>query len=347
MRKLHHFLLIPLFIAMLGVTFLPAQTTEMTVEETGFAGDHFSLEGALSLFQQSESIEAFEQALNTEKNKVNNLDLNEDGDIDYIRVIDNMDGDLHAIVLQVPVNEEESQDIAVIEIEKTGPTTAILQIIGDEEVYGESTIVEPFEVEGDDSSGKGPDGGVLFKRVIVNVWLWPSVRFIYGPRYQVWVSPFAWRVYPRWWRPWRPRPFSTFYVGVRPFRTSFRVVTAHRVVRAHRVYTPRRRTSTTVVRKTTVVRNTRGGTSIRRTTTVGKAAGAGTTKAARSSTTTVRKSRNGATVTRRSTTKAAAAKGKNGTAVGKRTTTTTRAKSRNGKAAAKTRTKAVKRRKKN
>ena len=295
-------------------------------------------------------MEDFEKALNKENNKINNLDLNEDGDIDYIRVIDHVDGDVHAIVLQVPISEEESQDLAVIEIEKTGAENAILQIIGDEEVFGKSKIVEPFEVEGDDSEGRGPDEVVAFKRIVVNVWLWPSVRFVYGPRYRAWVSPFGWRVYPRWWRPWRPRPFSAFYVGLRPYRTNFRVVSTHRVVRAHNVYVPRRRTSTTVVRKTTVVRTSKGGAAVRRTTsTTQKAQGVAGAKAAKRSTTTTKvKGRNGATATKRTTTQAAGVKRKNGAAVGKkRTTTTTKARSRNGKTAGKKRTTTVRKKRKN
>ena len=350
MRQLQSFLVIPLLAFSFLLTSLHAQTDE-TIEETGYAGDHFSLEGALSLFKEAKSIEDFEKALNKESNKINNLDLNEDGDIDYIRVIDHVDGDVHAIVLQVPINENESQDLAVIEIEKTGAENAILQIIGDEEVFGESKIVEPFEVEGDDSQGRGPDDVVAFKRIVVNVWLWPSVRFVYGPRYRAWVSPFGWRVYPRWWRPWRPRPFSTFYVGIRPYRTSFRVVNTHRVVRAHNVYVPRRRTSTTVVRKTTVVRTNKGGSAVRRTTTTTRnAKTAGGAKAAKRSTTTTTKvrGRNGATATKRTTTKAAGVKGKNGAAAGKkRTTTTTKVKSRNGKTAGKKRTSTVRKKRKN
>ncbi|NRB53425.1 MAG: hypothetical protein HRU41_37565 [Saprospiraceae bacterium] len=349
MRQLQSFLVIPLLVFSFLFTSLHAQTDE-SMEETGYAGDHFSLEGALSLFKEAKSMEDFEKALNKENNKINNLDLNEDGDIDYIRVIDHVDGDVHAIVLQVPISEEESQDLAVIEIEKTGAENAILQIIGDEEVFGKSKIVEPFEVEGDDSEGRGPDEVVAFKRIVVNVWLWPSVRFVYGPRYRAWVSPFGWRVYPRWWRPWRPRPFSAFYVGLRPYRTNFRVVSTHRVVRAHNVYVPRRRTSTTVVRKTTVVRTSKGGAAVRRTTsTTQKAQGVAGAKAAKRSTTTTKvKGRNGATATKRTTTQAAGVKRKNGAAVGKkRTTTTTKARSRNGKTAGKKRTTTVRKKRKN
>ena len=100
---------------------------DMEADSTGLPGDGFSLEAALDLFKKAGSLEEFEKMLNTESNNINNLDLNEDGEIDYIRVIDNMDGDVHAIVLQVPVSETESQDIAVIEIEKTGNETALIR----------------------------------------------------------------------------------------------------------------------------------------------------------------------------------------------------------------------------
>ena len=48
---------------------LNAQSEE---EPTGFPGDHFSLEGALNLFEKAKSPEDFEKQLNTEKNQVNN-----------------------------------------------------------------------------------------------------------------------------------------------------------------------------------------------------------------------------------------------------------------------------------
>ena len=86
-------------------------------DSTGLPGDNFSLEGALNLFKQASSPEDFEKMLNTESNHVNNLDLNEDGDIDYIRVISKMEQDVHAFILQVPISESENQDIAVIELE--------------------------------------------------------------------------------------------------------------------------------------------------------------------------------------------------------------------------------------
>ena len=294
---------------------LPTKAQEAnTVDSTGLPGDQFSLEGALELFKKAASPEEFEKLLNTESNHVNNLDLNEDGQIDYIRVVGKMEKDLHVFVLQVPVSENENQDIAVIELEKDGDQSAMIQIIGDEDIYGEATIVEP---QGDDDNAflqyneeelrSGPydsnneNTTIKQPRVVVNVWFWPSVRFVYGPRYRVWVSPWRWRAYPAWYRPWRPLGWYAFRAHRLHYRRGFVVVRTHRVVRAHRIYTTIRVTSVTVRRRhavavnnyrvtrtRTAVTGPRGNTVIKKTTTVtGKN---GKVKAKR---TTVRKKKRG------------------------------------------------------
>ncbi|MBI5474257.1 MAG: hypothetical protein HY961_18125 [Ignavibacteriae bacterium] len=224
-------------------------------DSTGLPGDNFSLQGALEMFKKAGSPEEFEKLLNTQDNHVNNLDLNGDGDIDYVRVIDKMDKDVHAFVLQVPVSETENQDIAVVELEKTGDDNATVQIVGDEDIYGEQTIVEP-DGGGDDSEEEGEGGNGPFAptnymstvapRIVVNVWVWPSVRYVYAPGYRVWVSPWRWRAYPVWWRPWRPFAWRVFHPFRARYHAGFAVVHTHRVVRAHRVYTPVRVSSVTV-----------------------------------------------------------------------------------------------------
>lgn len=213
--------------------------TITAADSTGLPGDNFSLEGALELFKKSTSPEEFEKLLNSEDSKVNNLDLNGDGETDYVNVIDQTKKGSHAFVLQVAINENEKQDIAVIELEKTGNDKAVAQIVGDEDMYGEQTIVEPTEEV-------VTNAGTSRSQVVANVWTWPSVRYVYASGYGVWVSPYRWRAYPGWWRPWRPIGYRSFYTYRAPYRSRYVVVTNHRVVRAHRVYTPYRTTSVTV-----------------------------------------------------------------------------------------------------
>ena len=211
-------------------------------DSTGLPGDHFSLEGALTLFSKASNIEDFEKALNTESNAVNNLDLNQDGDIDYLRVVDEADGDAHALIIQAVVNEKEVQDVAVIGIEKNGNDSAVLEITGDEELYGEELIVEPADEK--ESGGKGgPSPYAISRGVVVNVWLWPGVRFIYGPTYRPWISPYRWAYYPVWWKPWRVHPWRIHRNRCVVFHTGFRVVHVHRVNRAYGHYRTHRVTS--------------------------------------------------------------------------------------------------------
>jgi hypothetical protein len=76
--------IVALLLFVLGITSAFSQEDNRS-ENTG---DDFSLEGALELFKNSNSLEEFEKNLNQEKNQVNNLDLDGDGQTDYINVED-------------------------------------------------------------------------------------------------------------------------------------------------------------------------------------------------------------------------------------------------------------------
>lgn len=233
-----------------------------------FTGDNFSLEGALALFKDAKSLEEFEKLINQENNNVNNLDLNNDGESDYIVVQDIQEKDTHVIVLSTFLNEKEKQDIAIIGIEKTGNESAILQIEGDSELFAANTIIEPFEVDEKIEKSKGGPNvpEITPTSVVVNVWFWPSVRFLYAPSYVVWVSPHRWGFYPRWWKPWKTYRYSVFHGRCAHHRVHYHKTATHRVVVARKVYTPKRSKSTIVVhnrRGTTVInKNKRGKTTV-------------------------------------------------------------------------------------
>lgn len=204
-------------------------------DSTGLPGDNLDLFGVLDLFKAASTMEDFEKALNSESNQVNNLDLDQDGNVDYIKVIDRADSGVHAITLQVDITDKEAQDVAVIELEKTGDASADLQIVGDEDLYGEDYIVEAAEAESTNNEGKFTSGFMQSKVVVVNVWVWPCVRHVYAPGYVVWVSPWRYHVYPPYFRPWRPVAWRVHHARVVRYHVHYRRVHAHRVVRAHRV----------------------------------------------------------------------------------------------------------------
>jgi hypothetical protein len=192
-------------------------------------GDQFSLEGALELFKKSASPEEFERLLNSPNEKVNNLDLNGDREIDYIRVIDRNEGNVHAFILTAVISENESQDIAVIELEKLANGKAVLQITGDADIYGIETIIEPTqEVR--------INAGASTRQTVVNVWAWPSVQYVYSPYYSVWASPWHWGYRPIWWNPWRPIAYVDYY----PYWTSYRPYYSIYIgLFMHRIFTDR------------------------------------------------------------------------------------------------------------
>lgn len=226
---------------MLALSFLMAGGTAVWGQERDaeVPGDYFSLEGALELFKKSSSPEEFERMLNAEDSKVNNLDLNGDGYTDYLRVVDRTNGNIHTFTIQSVISDTELQDVAVIELEKLANGKAVLQITGDEDVYGTETIIEPTqEVR--------VNAGTTTTTTVVNVWTWPAVQYVYDPYYTVWVSPWGWYTRPVWWISWRPVSYHHYYSWWHPYRPYYARCHTHRVVYADRIYRPYRSTSVMV-----------------------------------------------------------------------------------------------------
>lgn len=223
--------IISLFSAILISINIIAQETQSN-DSLGLPGDNFDLYGVLELFKNAENSEDLEKKINAEDNKLNNLDLNNDGNIDYVKVMDYKKDEGRALVLQVDISETESQDIAVIEIDKTGDAIASAQIVGDEDLYGENYFVEPKE---EDKVGNAP--------VIVNVWHWRPLRHYYGPKYVVWASPWHWAYYPVWFKPWKPVAWHIHHKRVVHYRVHCHRVHIHRAPHIKVVYHPHRKTS--------------------------------------------------------------------------------------------------------
>jgi hypothetical protein len=190
-------------------------------ESLGLPGDNLNLYAALKLFQECETLEVFEKKLNSEDDKINNLDLDEDGNIDYVKVVDSVDNGVHNIVLQVDLGQGETQNVAVFMVkkEKDGAT---IQVIGDEDLYGKDYIIEPnYDDKGTPNPGfQGnqvvtvPANASQYQQqtvTYVHVYSWPVVRYIYHVNYRPWRSPWYWGYYPGWWRPWKPYYWHYYY----------------------------------------------------------------------------------------------------------------------------------------
>ena len=186
----------------------------------GLPGDNLNLYAVMKLFQQSKTLEEFERNLNDPNSNINNLDLNGDNLVDYIKVFDDVDGDVHNIVLQVAVSPKENQDVAVFTVQRFNNGQVQIQLTGDEELYGKNYIVEPIY---DDRTNAGtPNPGytgtsrtvqnITYVRTSpVEIAAWPLVRFMFMPSYTIWHSSWYWGYYPTYWHPWRPFSWNYYY----------------------------------------------------------------------------------------------------------------------------------------
>lgn len=223
----------------------------------GLPGDNLNLYAVLDIFQKSKTLEEFERAINSKDENINNLDLNNDNFIDYIRVISYRDGDSYSIVLRVAINSVEDQDVAVIEVNKNRYGRAVVQIIGDKELYGRDYIVEPSA--GDDLT---PNPGYLgYERMYTgNYWNgvlyvndWPIIVHLLSPSFVIYISPWRWGYYPSYWRPWSPIYYYNYWGYHRHYYRNYfyRRVGYVRYPLAHSYYYSRR-TSSPIVRRNRV-----------------------------------------------------------------------------------------------
>jgi hypothetical protein len=168
----------------------------------GLPGDNLDLYAVLTLFQKSKTIEGFEKSLNDEKSGINNLDLNLDKKVDFIKVVTKKDGDAFSFILQVDVNKTETQDVAIILVSKDKKDVVSIQMVGDEDLYGKDYVIEP---KGNSSTTANP-GYTGDNPVIVNVPATttvvvqsaPIVQYVYSPAYAPYYPPYYYGYYPPW-----------------------------------------------------------------------------------------------------------------------------------------------------
>ena len=141
--------------------------------------ENLDLKTVATLFGQAKDLEQFEQLLNNPDSAFSNLDLNGDGEVDYLRVIETADNNRHLVVVQAVLAKDIYQDVASIFVEKDEKNQITVQVVGDEYIYGENYIIEP----------------VYIYRPVIYDWFW-------GPSWVCWHSPYYWGYYPHWWHPY-------------------------------------------------------------------------------------------------------------------------------------------------
>ena len=175
--------------------------TESDSTLLGLPGDNLDLYAVLNLFLKSKTIEGFEKSLNEQKTGINNLDLDLDKKVDFIKVVTKKEGESYTFILQVAVSKTETQDVAVILVNRDKNKKASVQIVGDEDLYGKDYVIEP-KPEGSPAvtanpayAGPDPAKDVPASTTVV-VQTAPIVQYVYSPVYVPYYPPYHYGYYP-------------------------------------------------------------------------------------------------------------------------------------------------------
>jgi hypothetical protein len=172
----------------IGIGQLSAQKV-VTVKAGNYdISDNLDLEAVAYLFGDSENLEEFEMKLNDPELRVSNLDLNYDGYVDYLRVVEVKEGRVFVVTVQAVLGNDLYQDVATIDVMLKNRRNVYVQIIGNEYIYGHNYIIEP----------------VFVHRPVIYTY------FMYSHR-PVWVSPWHWSQYPRYYSYRKPHSVHVYH----------------------------------------------------------------------------------------------------------------------------------------
>lgn len=174
----------------------PKTTTVTTVTVTNFNTDlsfYLDLNAVAAAFAESRTVAEFEQLLNSSRYMINNLDLNRDGWIDYLRVIETHRGVYHTFLIQACLGHSLYQDVATLVAEHR-PNALYVEVIGDRWLYGPNYIVRP----------------VFVKR--------PPLWDVFGrPAYAAWSSPYYYDYWPSYYQKPKPIYLNHYQAYVRTY----------------------------------------------------------------------------------------------------------------------------------
>ena len=186
------------------------QPTVSVTPEVSNLGDNLNLQALGELVKNSTSAQDIEDKLNS-PNSINNLDLDNDGKVDYIKVTEYGNGNTRGFSFTVDLANNQSQEIATIEINQ-GSSNAQMNIQGNQQLYG--------------NNGYYNSNYSLTDLMIMS--------YLFRP-HPLYYSPYHYGYYPRAYRPYAYVPYNSY---------RSRVSTTTRTTRITRTSTPTRSTIT-------------------------------------------------------------------------------------------------------
>ena len=155
---------------------LSAQQTVTVQAQSYQVSDNLDLEAVAITFGESKNVEDFERRLNDPDNRISNLDLNNDGYVDFLRVVEVEEKGTHLIVIQAVIGQDLYQDVASVIVEGENKTSATVTIVGNRNIYGDNYVIVPRYVV----------------RPVIFDWFWLPTYAVYRP---VWY----WDYYPHYY----------------------------------------------------------------------------------------------------------------------------------------------------
>ena len=180
-----------ILVSLMSIGLATAQDrTTVTANNTDIS-DNLDLRAVASIFGESKDLDDFENRLNNPKYQISNLDLNNDNQVDYLRVIETVQENAHLIIIQSVIGRDMFQDIATVEVMKDRNNKVQVQVVGDVYMYGNNYIYEPV---------------YTYTPVIYgNFW---------APRYRPYYSSWYWGYYPSYYVAWHPFSIFTYRSNV-------------------------------------------------------------------------------------------------------------------------------------
>ena len=180
------------------------RTHTMTTTARVYAADsdislNLDLQAVSAAFGQASTVEEFENLLNSSSYMISNLDLNEDGYVDYLRVLETVEGNAHVFLIQAVLGANIYQDVATVVAEVSNASNAYVQIIGAPFIYGPQYIVEP-----------------------VYIAVPPIFAHLHRPAYRPWRSPWDWNRFPPHYRHPAPIFVSHYHAYVDTYMRNHR-----------------------------------------------------------------------------------------------------------------------------
>ncbi len=183
-----------LFFTLLASSFLQlslAQDRTTVTASSNDISDNLDLKAVASIFGDASDLEDFERRLNDPKTQISNLDLNNDNQVDYLRVIESTEKSTHLIIIQSVLERDIFQDVATIEVEKDSNNQVQVQVVGNTFMYGNNYIYEP----------------VYVRTPIIYDYFWVN-------NYQPYYSSYYWGYYPTYYYAWNPYPIYRYRSNV-------------------------------------------------------------------------------------------------------------------------------------